>query len=79
MTVLEEATADGVRVRLIEQGIASFAILYADQSNLAAISHRTTDLARAKQLFERSVMLAARGFTHPAWRKQANPFANIEL
>jgi hypothetical protein len=70
MTLIEEATADGVRIRLIEQGISSFAILYTDQSNLAAIAWRTNDFAAAKRAFNRAVEVTAMGFSHPAWRKE---------
>jgi hypothetical protein len=69
-TLYEAHTDTGVRVRLIEQGIASFAILYTDQSNLAAIAWRTSDFVAAKQAFTRAVEIAALGFTHPAWRKE---------
>lgn len=68
MIILHEAHADGIRIRLIEQGIASFAIVYSD-GVLSAIAHRTTDRACANDLFNRSVEIAAIGFSHPAWKK----------
>jgi hypothetical protein len=68
MIILHEANADGIVIRLIEQGIASFAITYSDGA-LAAIAHRTNDLACAKNLFNRSVEIACIGFTHPAWKQ----------
>lgn len=67
MVILYEATVDGIRIRLVEQDIASFAIVYSGDG-MHAIAHRTTDRACATQAFNRSVEIAALGFEHPAWR-----------
>jgi hypothetical protein len=68
MNILCETHKAGIRIRLIEQNIASFAIVYSD-GELHAIAHRTTDFACATTMFNRSVEIAAIGFTHPAWKK----------
>jgi hypothetical protein len=70
MTVIEEATPEGIRVRLVDADIASFAIVI-DDGVIYAIAHRTADFACAQTMFKRSVVLAGRGLTHPAWRKSA--------
>jgi hypothetical protein len=70
MTVLQQTTTAGIRIRLIEQDIASFALIY-DDGMLYAIAHRTVDLACAQIMFKRSVVLAERGLTHPAWKRSA--------
>jgi hypothetical protein len=69
LTIIREANADGICIRLIEQGIASFAITFNDGS-LAAIAHRTTDFACAEAWFRQSIEIVSDlGLTHPAWKK----------
>ncbi len=79
LTILQEADADGICIRLIEQGIASFAITFNDGS-LAAIAHRTTDLACARSLFTQSIQIVTGlGLTHPAWKKPSIKQIHISI
>lgn len=70
ITIIMDAAREGVRIQLVEQNVASFAIVYSD-GDLYAIAHRTSDFACAMNSFSRSLEVAALGFTHPAWKKPA--------
>lgn len=71
MNILYEAHAEGIQIRLIEQGVASFAIVFIN-GDLACIAHRTTDFACAKERFERVVENAAVWLAHPAWKQPSS-------
>lgn len=66
--ILQEANADGIIIRLVEQGVASFAIVCIE-GKWAAIADRTSDRACANDRFARIVENADVWFAHPIWRK----------
>jgi hypothetical protein len=71
-TVIQEQQVENICIRLVEQNVASFAITFCDDGNLAAIAHRTSDYVCARRLFAQSIEVVGNlGLLHPAWRKPA--------
>jgi hypothetical protein len=69
--ILDTARANDIIVKLIGRDDPfSFSVLY-EGGNLVGLAYSTSDYANARIMFKRSVALAAKGFTHPAWRKSA--------
>lgn len=67
MIVLHEVTTGGIKVRLIEQHAASFAIVYQGE-NIYAIAHQTADRRVAHRAYNRAIELATLGLAHPTWQ-----------
>lgn len=71
-TVLQEHQVDNICIRLVETDIASFAITYHDDGNLAAIVHRAKDFGCARALFRQSIEVVGNlGLVHPGWKRPA--------
>lgn len=69
-TIIQQQQVANICIRLVETDIASFAITFRDDGNLAAIAHRTTDLACARALFRQSIDVVGNlGLVHPGWSK----------